>query len=83
MSAENENNGKPKAVAEIVADLRKAALLGLPIDPEAVADQIEKAFVRLEDWWHSAVGKGGIYYTPPEVMEIVKEQNQETKDDTL
>ena len=83
MSAEPETKDKPKAVAEIVADLRKAALLGTPIDPVKVADQIEKAFVRLEDWWHRAVGKGGIYYTPPEVMEIVKHQNQEKKDDPL
>ena len=42
MSAENENNAKPKSVAEIVADLRKAALLGLPIDPEAVAARLKK-----------------------------------------
>lgn len=83
MSAENENNAKPKSVAEIVADLRKAALLGLPIDPDAVADQIEKAFGRLEDWWHRAVGKGGMYYTPPEVMGIVNQQNQEKNDDSL
>ncbi len=69
------------AVAEIVADLRKAALLGLPIDPDAVADQIEDAFCRLEDWWHRAVGKGGIYYTPPEVMEIVKQQTQIRKEE--
>ena len=81
MSAEPKTNGKPKAVAEIVADLSKAALLGLPIDPAAVADQIEKAFGRLEDWWHRAVGKGGIYYTPPEVMEIVKQQTQIRKEE--
>ena len=76
MSAENENNAKPKSVAEIVADLRKAALLGLPIDPDAVADQIEKAFGRLEDWWHRAVGKGGMYYTPPDILEIAKKHTQ-------
>lgn len=83
MSAEPETKVKPKAVAEIVADLRKAALLGTPIDPVKVADQIEKAFGRLEDWWHRAVGKGGIYYTPPKVLEIVKQQKKECNDDPL
>lgn len=81
MSAENENNANPNSVAEIVADFRKAALLGLPIDPDAVADQIEKAFGRLEDWWHSAVGKGGMYYTPPEILEIAKKHSQIQKEE--
>ena len=68
------------AVAKIVADLRKAALLGTPIDPVKVADQIEKAFGRFEDWWHRAVGKGGMYYTPPEVLEIAKKHTQTRKE---
>jgi len=44
-----------KAVKEIVADLRKAALLGTSIDPGHLADQIEIAFAGLEDFWRGRV----------------------------
>ena len=38
-----------KAVQEIVADLRKADMLGTGIDAGAIADRIELAFAELED----------------------------------
>ena len=40
-----------KAVQEIVADLRKADMMGVRVDAGAVADQIELAFARLEEHW--------------------------------
>lgn len=44
-----------KAVQEIVADMRKADMLGTPIDAGHVADEIELAFGNLEDWWRGRV----------------------------
>lgn len=44
-----------KVVQEIVADLRKADMLGTPIDAGHVADEIELAFGKLEDWWRGRV----------------------------
>ena len=44
-----------KAVQEIVADLRKADMLGTGIDAGAIADQIEIAFAELEDKWRQRV----------------------------
>jgi hypothetical protein len=44
-----------KAIQEIVADLRKADMMGTRVDAVAVADQVELAFARLEDAWRSRV----------------------------
>lgn len=44
-----------KAVQEIVADLRKADMSGARVDAGHVADQIELAFVELEDKWRLRV----------------------------
>ena len=44
-----------KAVQEIVADLRKADMLGTPIDAGHVAAQIELAFANLEELWRGRV----------------------------
>lgn len=44
-----------KAVQEIVADLRKADMFGTGLDAGHIADQIELAFVELEDKWRQRV----------------------------
>ncbi len=44
-----------KAVQEIVADLRKADMLGTGLDAGHIADQIELAFTDLEDKWRQRV----------------------------
>ena len=44
-----------KAVQEIVADLRKADMLGTGIDAGAIADRIELAFAELEEKWRQRV----------------------------
>ena len=44
-----------KAVQEIVADLRKADMLGTGIDAGAIADQIEIAFAQLDEKWRQRV----------------------------
>lgn len=44
-----------KAVQEIVADLRKADMLGMRIDAGHVAAQIELAFANLEELWRGRV----------------------------
>ena len=48
-----------KAVQEIVADLRKADMSGAQVDAGHIADQIELAFVELEDKWRQRV-KGAL-----------------------
>lgn len=44
-----------RATQEIVADLRKADMFGTPIDAGRVADEVELAFAKLEDWWRGRV----------------------------
>ena len=40
-----------KEIQEIVADLRKADMMGTRVDAGAVADQVELAFARLDEAW--------------------------------
>ncbi len=44
-----------KAIQEIVADLRKADMMGTRVDAGTVADQVELAFARLEEAWRARV----------------------------